>query len=209
MFCRTLFHWRHHTVLVAIFMTFPAAYAAVPANDTAGSIGMLPLMASALSPRELDEVRGGFDVTPHLTINFAFQQIISNGSTVIQSIEVPTVTLTRNAPSITPIITPTNSLNPAGNNMPNNTLPAASTYAASNSSKITLTSTANNGQSTVLSQLGNGGITNVISNTANNAMLSQVTTMNIAVTGLSSWLSGQHSGLAAGGVAFGSSGVYR
>jgi hypothetical protein len=56
---------------------------------------------------------------------------------------------------------------------------------------VAVTSVINNGQTSITSQLNNSGITNVIANQANNALLSQMTTMNIGISGLSQWLSQQ------------------
>jgi hypothetical protein len=243
MLCKPFCHWCCNAAFMAAIVTCPLACAAAPSADTAGdnTISALLNTASPLSTRELGAVRGGFDLTPQLTINFAFQQIESDGSRIIQSIEVPMTTLTLNTPNITPIVTTgtdavipnvigssgTNSPAPATNtdtiipNAPtttttsnyvpqtNNYDPSNPSYVPPSPSKITLSSTANAGATIVQSQLGGGGITNVISNTANNAMISQMTTMNIAISGMASWLSGQRSSFVSGGGAFGSMGLYR
>jgi hypothetical protein len=42
-----------------------------------------------------------------------------------------------------------------------------------------------------MTQLGSGGLTNVVGNTANNALVQQVTTINLAISGLQQLLN-QH-----------------
>lgn len=204
MFYKPLSHWHCHLAFAATIMASPLAYAAAPMNTTTGgeTLNALPFTAAPLDSQELEAARGGFDVSPQLTINFAFEQVDYSGTTVIQSIQVPMITLTQNAPSVTPTI-----ITSEGAGTPGITTNVAS--PSPSSSKITVTSSANNGLTTVLSQIGNGGITNVISNTANNTLISQATTMNIAVGGMASWISGQRSALNTGGGPFGGAGLFR
>jgi hypothetical protein len=214
------YHWCYNAAFMAAIMTSPLVCAAAPLTDPAGAnmISNLLRTASPLSTRELGTIRGGFDLSPRLTINFA-----------IQSIEVPAVTLTTGTPNITPIVTSnvdagttevtgrggitipaTGGTNTTGtqNAIPNAESPTT-TIVPADASKITLTSSANGGATIVQSQLEAGGITDVISNTANNALVSQMTTMNIAISGMQSWISSQRSSFNSGGGAFGSLSVYR
>jgi hypothetical protein len=225
------YHWCYNAAFMAAIMTSPLVCAAAPLTDPAGAnmISNLLRTASPLSTRELGTIRGGFDLSPRLTINFAFQQIESSGNRIIQSIEVPAVTLTTGTPNITPIVTSnvdagttevtgrggitipaTGGTNTTGtqNAIPNAESPTT-TIVPADASKITLTSSANGGATIVQSQLEAGGITDVISNTANNALVSQMTTMNIAISGMQSWISSQRSSFNSGGGAFGSLSVYR
>jgi hypothetical protein len=251
MLCKPLCHWCYNAAFTAAVMTCPLACAAAPMAGTSSSnvISELLHTTAPLSTRELGAVRGGFDMTPKLTINFAFQQIESSGTRIIQSIEVPMTTLNLNMPNITPVVTTNVTAGTSGvtgngwsntSNTPNetsNTTPGSNTTTStytpapsytptpsntptpsytpapnntpSNSSNITLTSSANDGATIVQSALGGGGITNVISNTANNALITQMTTMNIAISGMASWISQQRSSFITGGGAFGSLGLYR
>jgi hypothetical protein len=221
----TLNHLCFNTAFVAALMACPLACAAAPSADAAGGnmIGTLLRTATPLSTRELAAVRGGFDISPRLTINFAFQQIESSGNKVIQSIEVPMTTLTLGSHNIVPVVTTSTDAgipNVSGGGgthtqtATNNTRTTIPTTPTTNNvpaipNNIKLTSSANGGATVVQSQLGSGGITNLISNTANNAIISQMTTMNIAISGMTSWLSQQRSNYMSGGGAFGSLGLYR
>ncbi|MDR3505969.1 MAG: hypothetical protein P4L52_06965 [Acidocella sp.] len=156
----------------AVALLAPAANASPSAPEIITIPG-----AAQLTPAQLAAIRGGFDINPSLSIDFAFQQIDTVGGIVIQSIMVPTVTLT-SASSAIPI-TVTN-----GNGSSNTITPTSG-------SNITLTSTANSGLTTIVSTLGGSGISNVVSNQANNALVGVATTMNIAITGMTPWLTQQ------------------
>jgi hypothetical protein len=58
-------------------------------------------------------------------------------------------------------------------------------------SATTTVGTPNQGVTSVMTQLGSGGLTNVVGNTANNALVQQVTTINLAISGLQQLLN-QH-----------------
>jgi hypothetical protein len=235
MFRNSLNHCCYNAVFVAAIVTSPLACAAAPSADTAGGNMLSTLLRTAtpLSTRELGAIRGGFDISRGFTINFAFRQVESSGTKIIQSIEVPMTTLTLGSHNITPIVTTsttdgiqnvtggggtttlattgaTNTPIPNTSTSTSTPTPAPTTNnVQAPSNNINLTSTANGGATIVQSQLGGSGITNVISNTANNAMISQMTTMNIAIAGMSSWISQQRSSFSSGGGAFGSLGVLR
>lgn len=166
--------WFSRTAFILAAMTGPLAYAAPSPPE---AIGALQLGGGQLSTQQLSTIRGGFDISPTMSISFGFQQIDYAGTQIIQSIMVPMTTLIQGATSAPVYVTSggTTTLQPTG------------------TSGVTVTSTANNGQTIVTSQLNNSGITNVISNQANNALLSQVTTMNIGITGMTQWLSQQQS----------------
>lgn len=158
--------------IAAAVISAPMANAApYPQNtmDTALLAG-----AVQLTPVQLSAIRGGFDVSPTLSIDFAFQQIDTVGGTVIQSIMVPMTTLTSSSVAVP--ITVTN-----GDG-------SIHTITSAPGSNITLTNSVNGGMTTIISSLGAGGISNTISNQANNALVSVTTTMSIGITGMSQWL---------------------
>ncbi|GLR67759.1 hypothetical protein GCM10010909_24400 [Acidocella aquatica] len=206
--------WSSHTVFVTAVLFSPLAYAAPPVSSAPDNneINSLQLAALQLPYQALGQIRGGFDVKPGLSISFAFQQVDYQGKTVIQSILVPLTTLTSGSggaiASVTGGGTTTLTQQGAGDptviNVGGNTI-----QVPAGTSSITLSSSINQGASVVISSLGGGGISNIISNTANNMMLSQVTTMNVEITGMSQWLAQQGSGLGAVGGAFGNLGFSR
>ena len=194
--------WSPRIVCIALIAACPLASAAAPITGADGNgIGPLLLGPTQLSTRELSTIRGGFDLSPNMSISFAFSQVDSLGGTIIQSIMVPKTTLTQNSSPVTVNITGGGNTNliqqsSTGNTeMPigNATVPLnITTPTQAGASSITVTSTVNNGQTVVLSQLASSGITNVIQNQANNSqMISQMTTMNIDISGMSQWLSQQ------------------
>jgi hypothetical protein len=244
MFYSILSRWSPYTAFAAAIIAGPLAYAAPLTNDADGlnAISSLQLGATQLKTNELGAIRGGFDLSPKLSINFAFQQIDYQGTNIIQSIMVPMTTLTQTAHNAaTTIISsngaptfmqPSQSGSPSGNDTESSVQSSVSSRASSNifvqpnssenasngnstisaptnASSIAVTSTANNGQSVVISQLGSGGITNIIMNQANNTLLSQVTNMNIDISGMSQWLSQQRGSLVSSGGAFGNSSFFR
>ncbi|MBB5371989.1 hypothetical protein [Acidocella aromatica] len=162
----------------ALFAGTAAAALLAPAANALPSAPAIVTIPGAvqLTSAQLGAIRGGFDISPSLSIDFAFQQIDTVGGTVIQSIMVPNVTLTSASSAIPITVT-----NGAGSN----------TITPASGSNITLTSTANSGLTTIVSTLGGSGISNVVSNQANNALVGVATTMNIAITGMTPWLTQQ------------------
>jgi hypothetical protein len=70
-------------------------------------------------------------------------------------------------------------------------VPTVLTGVNAGQSATTAVGTQNQGVTTVMTSLGGGGLTNVVGNTANNALVQQVTTINLAISGLQQLLS-QH-----------------
>jgi hypothetical protein len=227
MFYNILSRWSPYTAFAAAIIAGPLAYAAPPTNDADGlnAISSLQSGATQLKTSELGTIRGGFDLSPKLSISFAFQQIDYQGTNIIQSIMVPLTTLTQTTHNAAATIISGNGaatfMQPSVSNetqdntivQPNssgNTTNSNNTISVpANASNIAVTSTANNGQSVVISQLGSGGITNIIMNQANNTLLSQVTNVNIDISGLSQLLSQQRGSLVSSGGAFGNTSFFR
>ena len=77
-----------------------AALLAAPACFAAPAPGLVNapwLQRAALGDAALAGIRGGFDVTPKLTIDFAYQQITSINGTVVATVLIPHVHLTLGA----------------------------------------------------------------------------------------------------------------
>ena len=227
MFYHFLSRWSPYTAFAAAIMAGPLAYGAPPMScaDGLNAISSLQLGASQVKTSELDAIRGGFDLSPKLSISFAFQQIDYQGTNIIQSIMVPLTTLTQTTHNAVATITSANGaanfMQPSApsetsnnvfaqpNSSGNATNSGTTISVPASASNISVTSTANNGQSVIMSQLGSGGITNIITNQANNALLSQVTNMNIDISGLSQFLSQQRGSLVSSGGAFGNTSFFR
>ena len=82
--------------IVGAVLVGPLAMAATPAGveGTKSAIRSLDLQGNELAASTLGNIRGGFELTPNISINFGFSQIDSLGKTIIQSIIVPVTTLT-------------------------------------------------------------------------------------------------------------------
>lgn len=200
MVCNRVSRWCSCTVLAVAVLCGQHAHAAPPGAEAMSALRLSGLQIPA---RALGGIRGGFDVKPGLSISFAFQQVDYQGTKVVQSILVPLTTLTSGAAGAVADVTggDTTTLTQQGAGGPAVVNVGGKTVQVpAGTSSITLSSTLNNGASVVLSSLGGGGISNVISNTMNNMTLSQVTTMNVEITGMSQWLAQQGAG--SGGAMF-------
>ena len=131
----------------------------------------------------LGNIRGGFELTPNLTINFGFSQIDFLGKNIIQSIIVPITTLSGAHTNATAqisgsggsttaqlqayggISTPSTPVTPVTTTVGTNATSTSTLQATP--STLSLTSTANQGQTTFLTQLAGSGITNMVQNQAN------------------------------------------
>jgi hypothetical protein len=177
------------------------ALAATP--ETSSVIAMLGLSAQQITPGELRNIRGGFDLGPSLSISFAFKQIESVNGIIIQTIAVPQTTVTNLsagtktdssevstvAKTTSPVTTTTSSPTVTVTNASG----ATQTVNAPANSNINLTAAANNGLTAINTQLASNGISNTTMNQANNTAISIATTMNISISGLSQFLAQQQS----------------
>jgi len=161
--------------LIAAILAAPVANAAPPSQNIADAAFMAG--AIQLSTAQLAAIRGGFDIGPTLSFDFAFQQIDTVNGALIQSVMVPTVTLTPSSVGVPVTVTNANG--------------STNTFTSTRDSNIALSNVTNNGMTRIASNLGGSGISNVISNQANNAMVGVATTMNIGISGMSQWLAQQ------------------
>ncbi len=180
----------------ALPLLSPPALAAPPGMPSAVSV--LGLSGQQISANELSKIRGGFDLSPSLSISFAFRQIEAINGIVVSSIVVPETNVTAAAAqtstaasSITPSLTSTSSSSPALT--VTNANGDTQTVTPSASGAVNLTTTANNGLTTINTQLGANGLSNLTTNQANNTAVSVAATMNINISGLSQFLTQQQS----------------
>jgi hypothetical protein len=194
----------------------PIAMAATPSgmDGASSAVRSLDLQGNELAVSTLGNIRGGFELTPNLTINFGFSQIDSLGKNIIQSIIVPITTLTGAHTNATAqisgsggsttaqlqayggISTPSTPVTPVTTTVGTNATSTSTLQATP--STLSLTSTANQGQTTFLTQLAGSGITNMVQNQANAQLIQQATTITIGISGLSQWLSAQRGNMPMG-----------
>jgi hypothetical protein len=157
---------------VPAFAAPPPGQQAALAKAGADAASALHLTGMALDNRDLTGIRGGFDPSPGVTLNFAFQQTTYQNHQVIQSTMIPDTTLT---------------VSPSGRA---GVLPQALQAVPSGTVRA-IALPANRNPAMVLSETGPGGITNVIRNTGNDQLIQQVTAINIGISGLNQLLSRQ------------------
>jgi hypothetical protein len=182
MFNKTLKSWVPYMALAGTTLVSQAALAGTPLTVANGNdaINSLNLSREQLSSKALESIRGGFDLGPNLSINFAFSQIDSIGQNIVQSIIVPITTLTgANLPNVSPTITGS-----GGTTITKTMVPAGGT-------NYVIQTVANQGMTSISTQLANSGVTNLIQNQANAQMIQQVTSIQIGITGMTQWLSQQ------------------
>lgn len=149
-----------------------------PAHAATGE-SLIRLPASAtLSDGQLAKVRGGFDLTPKITVDFAYQEITSVNGTVIATVAIPQIQIMvgqNQVPQATPVSpTTTTPTPPVPIDIPNTT-PITAHY----------------GNTSVSTQFGANGISTVITNMANNALIRHQTNVDIGLTGMPAMLASQ------------------
>jgi len=184
-----------------------AADPTAPRPTTGQQVGGQPmgerLASAALDDHRLSQVRGGFETSSGVVLNFAFQQATFVNHNLAQSIVVPTLTISPNqgTASVAGALPLGGALPPsvnvsslAGLGVGTQSTPGvnAVTILANGTVQTQVSASApviqalvNSGMTSIVSTVGSGGLTSVISNTANNRLVQQVTTVNIGITGLS------------------------
>lgn len=185
----------------------PAAVAP-PAATAPGPPGDRPaqrLASAALDDQDLSQIRGGFEASSGVVLNFAFQQATFVDHNLAQTVVVPTLTISPGAGGVSVAgASPTSGASAPNVNVSSLTglgVSAQSQSGAIGGAKVLANGTVqtqvslaapviqalvNSGMTSIVSSLGNGGLTSVISNTANNRVVQQMTTIDIGVSGLSS-----------------------
>jgi hypothetical protein len=155
-----------------------------PAARTANHAAVQPastaiggrLAVAALDDSQLGNVRGGFSTGSGLVMNFSFQEATYVNHNLVQSIVVPTITVSPGS-----VTSPAALVTGLASASIGNQLAQVQTNAPASAIQSTL----NNGMTSVVSNFGGGGVTNTVSNAANNQLVQQVIAANIGITGLS------------------------
>jgi hypothetical protein len=161
------------------------------------------LASAALGDQDLSQIRGGFEASSGVTLNFAFQQATYINNNLAQTVVVPTLTVSPSQGGISVAgASPTTGASPPSVNVSSLTDlgVSAQTQNSVGSAKLLANGTVqaevgaaspvvqalvNSGMTSIVSSLGNGGLTSVISNAANNRVVQQMTTIDLGVSGLS------------------------
>ena len=169
----------------------------------AGQIIGERLASVALDDQGLSQIRGGFETSSGVVLNFAFQQATFVNHNLVQSVVVPTLTITpgqgtasiAGASPVTGASPPNvnvsslNGLGVSAQSQPANSsitiLPNGTVQTQVSTAAPVVQALVNSGMTSIVSTLGGSGVTSVISNTANNRVVQQMTTINIGVSGLS------------------------
>lgn len=155
--------------------------------------------SASLDDSELGEVRGGFEAAPGVEFNFAFQQQTFVNQNLVQSVIVPTLTVTPSTAVVSLASSPFDFASAAAptsgatnattlNGAPVQTLAPRSVMLSTNGGVFqsipSLPGVNAGGTTAVSTGLGTTGLANVITNTQNAQLVQQVTTIGIGVSGL-------------------------
>lgn len=172
-------------------------------QPAAAAVGVR-LASAILDDHQLSGTRGGLSTGSGLVMTFSFQEATYVNHNLIQSIVVPTITVspgsftgaTTTASSSAPIANVTSVQASSSTPAIQSILNDGTTSAASNlgsrgvtttvsSATAAIQSILNGGMTSVASNLSGGGITSTISNSANNQLIQQLITANVGISGLS------------------------
>ena len=164
-----------------------AAAVSRPAESrpAASSPTVVRLASAALDDAKLSDIRGGFDTSSGVTVNFAFQQATYVNHDLAQSVVIPTLTI---SPGQGTVAAAGLQQLTGGAGMNSSTVVASGTVqtqvGAANSMVQALV---NSGMASAIgsSRAGNSGVTTTLANTANNQLIQQMNTIDIGVNGLS------------------------
>jgi hypothetical protein len=132
--------------------------------------------SATLDNSSLGQIRGGFNTSSGLVVNFSFQEATYVNHNLTQSIVIPTLTVAPGASAGVLV----------GGFAPGTTPAIGNTVQTQVSSPAqAVQSIVNSGMTSIVSNVSKGGITNTVSNTANNQLVQQMITANIGITGLS------------------------
>ena len=173
-------HSEHADQGVAAAVSRPAA-----SRPGASSPTVVRLASAALDDAKLSDIRGGFDTSSGVTVNFAFQQATYVNHDLAQSVVIPTLTI---SPGQGTVAAAGLQQLTGGAGMNSSTVVASGTVqtqvGAANSMVQALV---NSGMASAIgsSRAGNSGVTTTLANTANNQLIQQMNTIDIGVNGLS------------------------
>jgi hypothetical protein len=173
-------HLEHANQTVAAAVSRPAV-----SRPAASSPTVVRLASAALDDAKLSDVRGGYDTSSGVTVNFAFQQATYVNHNLAQSVVIPTLTI---SPGQGTVAAAGLQQLTGGTGMNSSTVVANGTVqtqvGAANSMVQALV---NSGMASAIgsSRAGNSGVTTTLANTANNQLIQQMNTIDIGVNGLS------------------------
>ncbi len=168
-------HLEHADQAVAAAVSRPAA-----SSPTAVRLG-----SAALDDAKLSDIRGGYDTSSGVTVNFAFQQATYVNHNLAQNVVIPTLTV---SPGQGTVAAAGLQQLTGGAGMNSSTIVASGTVqtqvGAANSMVQALV---NSGMASAIgsSRAGNSGVTTTLANTANNQLIQQMNTIDIGINGLS------------------------
>ncbi len=183
----------------------PAGQVAEPVA-TSQELGQ-KLASAALDDAKLSDVRGGFDTSSGVSLNFAFQQATFVNHNLTESVVVPTLTISpvQGGVAVSGAGALSNGVHPGvsvgslvGLGITGSLTPGTAGVGINSATVVTnggvqtqigvstaaLQALVNSGLASVVGT-GNGGITTTLANTANNQLIQQATTVDIGVSGLS------------------------
>jgi hypothetical protein len=160
------------------------------------------LASIALDDQDLSQIRGGFEASSGVTLNFAFQQATFINNNLVQTVVVPSLTISPGQGGVSVAgASPTGATPPSVNvgSLTGLGVSAQTRDAVSSAKLLTggtvqaqvspaspmIQALVNSGMTSLVTSLGNGGLTSVIGNAANNRVVQQMTTIDLGVTGLS------------------------
>lgn len=177
---------------------------AASSHEVRQRLASLALDDAKLSDARLSDVRGGYDTSSGVTLNFAFQQATYVNHNLTENLVVPTLTLSPGqtgngaaaagaAQSVAGIGVVSAFGIPGALSQTAGSSINTATVVTNNSvqtqvsvSNAALQALVNSGLATVVGgSTANGGLSSMITNTANNQLIQQMTTIDIGVTGLS------------------------
>ena len=149
------------------------------------------LASAALDDDRLSQIRGGMEASSGVVLNFAFQQATFVNHALAETVVVPTLTVAGGSPtgvgasSIEGLGLGAPSITAGTPNVTTATVVAnGSVQTQVSVSAPVLQALVNSGLASIVGG-NNGGVTSVIANAQNNALVQQVTTVDIGVNGLS------------------------
>jgi hypothetical protein len=173
-------HLERANQVVVAAVSRPAA-----SHPTASSPTVVRLASAALDDAKLSDIRGGYDTSSGVTVNFAFQQATYVNHNLAQNVVIPTLTI---SPGQGTVAAAGLQQLTGGAGMNSSTVVANGTVqtqvGAANSMVQVLV---NSGMASAIgsSRAGNSGVTTTLANTANNQLIQQMNTIDIGVNGLS------------------------
>lgn len=182
---RRSLHLEHANQTVAAAASGSASSRPVAASPATASPTVLRLASAALDDAKLSDIRGGYDTSSGVTVNFAFQQATYVNHNLAQSVVIPTLTI---SPGQGTVAAAGLQQLTGGAGINSSTVVASGAVQTQVSSANSMVQAlVNSGMASTIGSAGagNGGVTTTLANTANNQLIQQMNTIDIGVSGLS------------------------